>query len=116
MILVKRLQTLIMPDCRRHQADLQTNRSPQVEEILTGLCIDLAEAVVAHLVHEAVEQHRGALAVNSELSGGGVVVVLFDVFARVCASPDADHPQKLVDVCYEQKLIKAHKKNPFYFI
>ncbi len=68
-------------------------------KLLTGLCVDLAEAVVAHLVHEAVEQDRWALTVHSELSSGSVVVVLLDVFACVCASPNADHPQKLVDVC-----------------
>lgn len=70
-----------------------------VTQGLTGLCVDLAEAVVAHLVHEAVEQHRGALAVHSELPGGGVVVVLLDVAPRVRAAPDPHHPQELVDVC-----------------
>lgn len=68
-------------------------------ELLTGLCVDLAEAVVTHLVHEAVEQDRRALAVHSELSSGSVVVVLLDVFACVCASPNTDHPQKLIDIC-----------------
>jgi len=67
-------------------------------ELLTGLCVDLAEAVVAHLVHEAVEQDGRALAVHPELSGGSVVVVLLDVFACVRAPPDTDHPQELVDV------------------
>lgn len=35
-----------------------TNGSHQTVELLTGLCVDLAKAVVAHLVHEAVEQNR----------------------------------------------------------
>lgn len=70
--------------------------------ILTGFCVDLSEAVVAHLVHEAVEQDGGALAVHPELSGGGVVVVLLDVLARVCASPDTNHPQELIDVWGKQ--------------
>lgn len=65
---------------------------------LTGLRVDLAEAVVAHLVHEAVEQDGRALAVHPELPGGRVVVVLLDVPAGVRAAPDADHPQELVDV------------------
>lgn len=65
---------------------------------LTGLGVDLAEAVVAHLVHEAVEQHRGALAVDAELARGGVVVVLLDVAAGVGAAANANHPQELVDV------------------
>lgn len=26
--------------------------------ILTGLCVDLAKAIVTHLVHEAVEEDR----------------------------------------------------------
>ena len=67
-------------------------------ELLTGLCVDLAKAVVAHLVHEAVEQNRRALAVHTELPGGGVVVVLFDVLACIRAAPDTHHPQELVDV------------------
>lgn len=92
-------------------------------ESLTGLCVDLAEAVVAHLVHEAVEQDGRALAVHSELSGGCVVVVLLDVFARVCASSDTDHPQELIDVCdadrngvkYAMQHIKSHvKTTPAY--
>ena len=78
---------------------MRTNRRHRAAELLTGLCVDLAEAVVAHLVHEAVEQDGRALAVHSELSGGSVVVVLLDVFARVCASSNTDHPQELVDVC-----------------
>lgn len=71
----------------------------EAAELLTGLCVDLAKTVVAHLVHEAVEQDRRALAVHSELSSGSVVVMLLDVSACVCAPSDADHPQKLIDVC-----------------
>lgn len=91
-----------IPDCKKIGFCTQTNRSHKAVELLTGLCVDLAEAVVAHLVHEAVEQDRRALAVHSELSSGSVVVVLLDVFACVCASPDTDHPQKLVYVCDER--------------
>lgn len=81
--------------------------------LLTGLCVDLSEAVVAHLVHEAVEQDGRALAVHSELPGGGVVVVLLDVLACVRAASDTDHPQELVDVCgdgdkEEQKHLLPH--------
>lgn len=68
-------------------------------ELLTGLCVDLAEAVVAHLVHETVEEDGRAFPVDPELSGGGVVVVLFDVSARVGAPSDTNHPQKFVDIC-----------------
>lgn len=65
---------------------------------LTGLGVDLAKAVVAHLVHEAVEEHWGALAVDPKLPRGGVVVVLLDVAPRVRATPDPHHPQELVDI------------------
>lgn len=68
-------------------------------EILTGLCVDLAKTVVAHLVHETVEKDRWAFTVNSELSGGGIVVMLLNVFACVGASSDTNHPQKFIDVC-----------------
>lgn len=67
--------------------------------LLTGLCVDLAKAVVAHLVHEAVEEDGWTFAVDSELPGGGVVVVLFDVSASVGASSNTNHPQKLIDIC-----------------
>lgn len=67
-------------------------------EVLTGLRVDLAKAVVAHLVHEAVEQDRRAFPVHAELSGGSVVVVLLDVLPGISASSDTHHPQELVYV------------------
>lgn len=67
--------------------------------ILTGLCVDLAKAIVTHLVHEAVEENRWSFTINSELSSGGVVVMLFDVSTCVSASPNSYHPEKFVDIC-----------------
>lgn len=95
-------------------------------ELLTGLCVDLAEAVVAHLVHETVEEDGRAFPVDPELSSGGVVVVLFDVSARVGAPSDTNHPQKFVDICDSEgwpsnkcnKRSQSEKKNPkgfFYY-
>lgn len=89
-------------------------------ELLTGLCVDLAEAVVAHLVHETVEEDGRAFPVDPELSGGGVVVVLFDVSARVGAPSDTNHPQKFVDICDSEgwpsnkcnKRSQSEKKKP----
>lgn len=69
--------------------------------VLTGLCVDLAKAIVTHLVHEAVEEDRGSFPVNSELSCGGVVVMLLDVSTCVSASPNSYHPEKFVDICDE---------------
>ena len=74
--------------------------------LLTGFGVDLSEAVVAHLVHEAVEQHGGALAVHPELAGGRVVVVLLDVLSRVRAASDSHHPQELVDVWRGTQMVK----------
>lgn len=70
-----------------------------ITNILTGLCVDLAKAIVTHLVHEAVEEDRWSFTVNSELSSGGVVVMLFDVSTCVGASPNSYHPEKFVDIC-----------------
>ena len=81
-------------------------------ESLTGLCVDLAEAVVAHLVHKTVEQDRWALTVHSELSSRGVVVMLLDVLACVCAPPNTDHPQELIDVCNEDKDKQNYRDGP----
>ena len=67
--------------------------------ILTSLSEDWAEAVVAHFVHEAVEQRLRALLVDAELALRGVVVVLLDVRAPVRAATNAHHPQELVDIC-----------------
>ena len=64
----------------------------------TLLSVNLSKAVVAHLVHEAVEQRGGALLVDTELSLRGVVVMLLDVAAPVCGASDTHHPQELVDV------------------
>ena len=61
---------------------------------LTSFCVDLAEPVVAELVHEAVEEGLAALAVDAELAAGRVVVVLLDVLALLGAAADADHPQE----------------------
>lgn len=65
---------------------------------LTALGVDEAELVVAHLVHEAVEQRGGAVCVDAELARGRVVLRLADVRAPLRAAADADHPQELVDV------------------
>lgn len=36
--------------------------------------------------------------------------MLLDVFACVCASPDTDHPQKLVDVCDDRGKVVSNAK------
>lgn len=96
----------INSECSHHSVFDQSKLATQTTaatQLLTGFCVDLAKAVVAHLVHKAVEQHRWALTVHSELSSGRVVVVLLDVFACVCASSDPDHPEELIDICGEQR-------------
>ena len=65
---------------------------------LTAFGVDLPEAVVAQLVHEAVVEGGAALGVDAELSGRRVVIMLLDVGALLRAAADPDHPQKLVDV------------------
>lgn len=84
--------------------------------LLTGLCVDLPEAVVAHLVHEAVEQDRGALAVHTELSSGGVIVVLLNVLPCVCATTYTHHPQELVNVCTERDVLADTKHDLDYLM
>lgn len=66
--------------------------------MLTALRVDLPESVVAHLVHETVEQYRGAFSVHPKLPSRSVVVVLLDMSAFVGAASNAHHPQKFVDV------------------
>ena len=73
-------------------------RSCDSDMMPTLLSVDLSEAVVAHLVHEAVEEDRGAFFVHSELSFGSEIVGLLDMAALLCASPYPHHPQELVDV------------------
>lgn len=63
------------------------------------LSVDGAESVVAHLVHEAVEQRGRAGLVDAELTLLRVVVGLFDVPPALSVPADAHHPQELVDVC-----------------
>ena len=58
----------------------------------TLLSVDLSEAVVAHLVHEAVEEDGGAFFVDSELSFRSEVVGLLDMAAFLRAAPDPHHP------------------------
>ena len=66
---------------------------------LTTLSVNSPKSVVAHLVHQAVEEGGGALSIHPELSLGGVVVHLMDVFTPLGAAPNPHHPQELVDVC-----------------
>ena len=65
---------------------------------LTSFSVDLSESVVAHFIHQTVEQSAGSLLVDSELSLRGVVVLLLNVSAFICAAPDTHHPQKLIDI------------------
>ena len=65
---------------------------------LTPLRVHLPEAVVAHLVHEGVEEVGCPVPVHPELPGLGVVVVLLDVRPVGGAAAYAHHPQELVDV------------------
>ena len=69
---------------------------------LTSFCVDLAEPVVAHLVHHGVQQGLGAFPVHSELSGRSVIVVLLDVLSLGGATADTHHPQELVDICRKE--------------
>lgn len=78
-------------------ADLGTS-NPVVPGRLATLGVDLPEPVVAHLVHQTVEQRRRALLVDAEVPAGRVVVRFLDVGAAVGAAADAHHPQELVNV------------------
>ena len=64
----------------------------------TSFGVDLAESVVAELVHEAVEERGAALRVHPELARRRVVLLLLDVLPLLRATADANHPQELVDV------------------
>lgn len=63
----------------------------------------MAEAVVAHLVHETVEQSGGAVLVHSELTTRRVVITLLDVSSVRRGPADTYHPQELVDICCQKK-------------
>ena len=80
----------------------QRMKSHDHHVMLTLLRVDLSEAVVAHLVHEAVEENGRAFLVHSELSLGSEVVGFLDVAALLCAASNPYHPQELVDVCRER--------------
>ena len=96
---------------------------------LTSFCIDLAESVVAHLVHETVEHGVAALAVHSgkddkhhdrppphhhapdlpELPAGCVVVPLLDVCPLRRAAADPHHPQELVYIYNTNTVISCEQ-------
>lgn len=65
---------------------------------LTGFCVHLSKAVVAHFVHKAIEQHWRAFPIHAELSCWCVVIMLLYVLASVRAPTNSYHPQKLVDI------------------
>lgn len=65
--------------------------------------------MVAHLVHEAVEEDGGPFLVNTEFPLGSVVVILLDVLSTLGAAANAYHPQELIYIC-RQKDISADFK------
>ncbi len=65
---------------------------------LTSFRVQVAKTVVAHLVHQAVEQRRRTFFVDPELALRRVVVGFLDVLAFFRAAADSHHPQELVDV------------------
>lgn len=75
-----------------------TFHAAAVFEAPTLFSVHLSEAVVAHFVHEAVEQDWRSLTVDSELSLRCEVVGLFDVLAFLSAASNTNHPKKLIDV------------------
>ena len=69
----------------------------------TLFSVDGSKAIETHLVHEAVEQSFGPILVNSELASRCIIVMFFDVFAFLCATSYANHPQELVDIWCDLK-------------
>lgn len=69
-----------------------------INRCATLLGVNRAKTIVAHLVHQAVEQDLGTTSVDTELSSRGVVIMLLDVLALLCATSNTHHPQELVDI------------------
>ena len=69
--------------------------------LLTSFSIHLSKSVVAHLVHEAIEECWGAFLVHPELPSWCVVVMLLDVSALLSAAANSHHPQEFVYVWEE---------------
>lgn len=78
-------------------ADLSRSH-PIVALGLAALRVHLTEAIVAHLVHQAIEERGRALLVHTELPVGRIVVLLADMCPTIGAAANANHPQELVDV------------------
>ena len=68
----------------------------------TLLCVDLSKSVVAHLVHEAVEQNRGALTIHTELTLRSEVVSLLNMTTLLRTTTNTNHPKELIDICVEK--------------
>ena len=66
--------------------------------MFTLFSVHLSKAVVAHLIHEAVEEYRGALAVHTKFSLGSEIIGLLDVASFLRTSSNSHHPQELVDI------------------
>jgi hypothetical protein len=62
----------------------------------------LSKSVVAHLVHEAVEQDRGTLTIHTELTLGSEVVSLLNVTTFLCTTTNTNHPKELIDIYVER--------------
>ena len=65
---------------------------------LTLFSVDLSKPVIAHFIHEAVQEYGWTLPIHTELSLWCEVVSLFDMLPFFCATTDANHPQKFIYV------------------
>ena len=69
-----------------------------INAFVTLFRVNRAKAIVTHLVHQTVEKDLGTTPVDTELSSGGVVIMLLNVLALFCTPSNTNHPQELVDI------------------
>jgi len=69
-----------------------------IGEVTYVLCVDSTEAVVAELVHQAIEHCGRAFPVHAELATLGVVVLLVDMGTLRRRPSNPHHPQEFVDI------------------
>ena len=79
---------------RERQSIKETRKAFHIHSLLTSFRVHLTKSVVAHLVHQAVEECRTPLSVHPEFPAGSVVIeFLNNQAAEECRTPLSVHPE-----------------------
>ena len=75
------------------ESDYRTSNKP-----LTTFRINRAKLVIAHFIHEAIEQGWRTFFINTKLSLGCIIVGFFNMLAFFSVASNTNHPQEFINI------------------